>query len=382
MTARLRVTVAVGTRPEVVKLAPVVAALREAGHDVRVVATGQHADPRMYADMFTGLGLAADVAWVLDGDEAARVGSLLAHAFRDIATARPDAVLVLGDTYTAPLVALAARRHGIGVVHLEAGLRSYNERSTEESNRRMLAALATLHLAPTELAARALVSEGVDADRIRVVGNSVLDAVRATGIAPVAPELRRGALVTAHRATNVDDPDRLAELVEVLTHLGATHAPVTFPVHPRTRARLVEHGLLDRVLTTEGVDCLEPMPYRDLLQRLATSRLVVTDSGGLQEEASYLGVPVVVMRATTPRWEGVESGAAVLTGLDLGRVRTAADLLTSPGEQARVAGLRCPYGDGETGRRVAEVLAEPRVRALLTPREPVLGRGLAAGAKA
>ena len=381
MTARLRVTVAVGTRPEVVKLAPVVAALREAGHDVRVVATGQHADPRMYADMFTGLGLAADVAWVLDGDEAARVGSLLAHAFRDIATARPDAVLVLGDTYTAPLVALAARRHGIGVVHLEAGLRSYNERSTEESNRRMLAALATLHLAPTELAARALVSEGVDADRIRVVGNSVLDAVRATGIAPVAPELRRGALVTAHRATNVDDPDRLAELVEVLTHLGATHAPVTFPVHPRTRARLVEHGLLDRVLTTEGVDCLEPMPYRDLLQRLATSRLVVTDSGGLQEEASYLGVPVVVMRATTPRWEGVESGAAVLTGLDLGRVRTAADLLTSPGEQARVAGLRCPYGDGETGRRVAEVLAEPRVRALLTPREPVLGGGLAAGAK-
>ena len=379
MTAPLRITVAVGTRPEVVKLAPVVSALRDAGHDVRVVATGQHADPRMYADMFTGLGLAADVAWALEGDEAARVGALLANAFRDVAADRPDAVLVLGDTYTAPLVALAARRHGVGVVHLEAGLRSYNERSTEESNRRVLATLATLHLAPTELAARALVSEGVDAERIRVVGNSVLDAVRDSGVSAVPPAQRRGCLVTAHRATNVDDPDRLAELVEVLAHLGATHAPVTFPVHPRTRARLLEHGLLDRVLETQGVDCLDPMPYRDLLQRLATSRVVVTDSGGLQEEASYLGVPVVVMRATTPRWEGVESGAAVLTGLDLGRVRAATDLLTRPAEQERVARLPCPYGDGATGRRVAEVLDEPRVRSLLTPREPVLGGGVAPG---
>ena len=379
MTAPLRITVAVGTRPEVVKLAPVVSALRDAGHDVRVVATGQHADPRMYADMFTGLGLAADVAWALEGDEAARVGALLANAFRDVAADRPDAVLVLGDTYTAPLVALAARRHGVGVVHLEAGLRSYNERSTEESNRRVLATLATLHLAPTELAARALVSEGVDAERIRVVGNSVLDAVRDSGVSAVPPAQRRGCLVTAHRATNVDDPDRLAELVEVLAHLGATHAPVTFPVHPRTRARLLEHGLLDQVLETQGVDCLDPMPYRDLLQRLATSRVVVTDSGGLQEEASYLGVPVVVMRATTPRWEGVESGAAVLTGLDLGRVRAATDLLTRPAEQERVAGLPCPYGDGATGRRVAEVLDEPRVRSLLTPREPVLGGGVAPG---
>jgi UDP-N-acetylglucosamine 2-epimerase (non-hydrolysing) len=381
MTESLRLTVAVGTRPEVVKLAPVVAALRAAGHAVRVVATGQHADPRMYADMFTGLGLTADVAWALEGDEGDRVGGLLANAFRDVAAVRPDAVLVLGDTYTAPLVALAARRHGVGVVHLEAGLRSYNELSMEESNRRVLAALATLHLAPTETAARALVAEGVAQERIRVVGNPVLDAVRATGVVPVPPERRRGVLVTAHRATNVDDPHRLAELVEVVAHLGRTQAPVTFPVHPRTRARLVEHGLLAELRAADGVDCLDPMPYRDLLQRLATSRLVVTDSGGLQEEASFLGVPVVVMRATTPRWEGVESGAAVLTGLDLERVRAAAEVLARPEQQARVAALPCPYGDGETGRRVAEVLAEPRLRALVAPREPVLA-GLPAGAPA
>jgi UDP-N-acetylglucosamine 2-epimerase (non-hydrolysing) len=371
--APLRITVAVGTRPEVVKLAPVVTALRGAGHVVRVVATGQHADPRMYADMFTGLGLTPDVAWALHGEEGDRVGALLGNAFRELAESPPDVALVLGDTYTAPLVAIAARRRGVGVVHLEAGLRSYNELSTEESNRRVLAALATLHLAPTELAARALVAEGVAAERIRVVGNPVIDAVLASGVLPVPPRLRRGALFTAHRATNVDDPARLAELVDIVTYLGRAHAPVTFPVHPRTHARLIEHGLLAEVESAEGVDCLDPMPYRHLLQRLATSRLVVTDSGGLQEEASYFGVPVLVMRSTTPRWEGVETGAAVLTGLDSARVRAAAEVLTGPDQQARVAALPCPYGAGDTGRRVAEVLAEPHIRALLVPREPVLG---------
>ncbi|MDQ1626150.1 MAG: hypothetical protein QOJ49_1648, partial [Actinomycetota bacterium] len=238
MTTALRVTVPVGTRPEVIKLAGVVAALRARGHEVRCVATGQHADPAMYAEVFAGLGLVPDAAWALEGDEGQRVGSLLANAFTELATTRPDAVLVLGDTYTAPLVAMAARRYGIGVIHLEAGLRSFNDTSMEESNRKMVAALATLHLAPTQLAARFLRDEGVPAERIRVVGNPVIDAVRQTGVCRVPVEERRGVLVTAHRATNVDDPARLLELVELVEELGRRHAPVLFPLHPRTRSRL------------------------------------------------------------------------------------------------------------------------------------------------
>ena len=143
MRTVLTITVAVGTRPEVIKLAPVVAALRAAGHHVRCVATGQHSDPLLYADLFTELGCAPDAAWLLEGTEGERVGQLLTHAYADLDAHRPDVVLVLGDTYTAPLVALAARRAGGGVVHLEAGLRSFNERSMEESNRRMVAALAS-----------------------------------------------------------------------------------------------------------------------------------------------------------------------------------------------------------------------------------------------
>jgi UDP-N-acetylglucosamine 2-epimerase (non-hydrolysing) len=270
-------------------------------------------------------------------------------------------------------MALAARRHGAGVIHLEAGLRSFNERSMEESNRRVVAALATLHLAPTRLAARFLRDEGVPAARIRVVGNPAIDALRATGVPPVPVADRRGVLFTAHRATNVDDPERLRVLADLVEDLGAAHGPVLFPVHPRTRTRLEEHGLLARLTAMPGVRCTEPLPFPDLLRALAASRVVVTDSGGLQEEASWFGVPTVILRNTTPRWEGVELDAARLTGLDRARVRAAVADLWPDQAQQRVAALPCPYGDGKTAQRVATLLTDPVVRELLVPREPGLG---------
>lgn len=373
MTTGLRITVPVGTRPEVIKLAGVVAALERHGHKVRCVATGQHADPAMYGEVFAGLGLRVDAAWRLQGDEGDRVGALVAGAFRELAAHRPDAVLVLGDTYTAPTVAMAARRHGIGVIHLEAGLRSFNGTSMEESNRRMMAALATLHLAPTRLAARFLRAEGVPPERVHVVGNPVVDAVRATGVSRVPVADRRGVLLTAHRATNVDDPQRLDALVALTRRLANAHGPVLFALHPRTRARLAERGVLDHLAAVPGLTLTDPLPYPDLLAALAAAKVVVTDSGGLQEEASWLGVPVVVMRSSTPRWEGVEQGAAMLTGVDVARVLAAVAELGRRDVQERVAALPCPYGDGRTARRVAALLDDPLVQQLLVPREPRLG---------
>lgn len=378
MSARmtgLAITVAVGTRPEVIKLAPVVAALRRAGHEVRCVATGQHSDPRLYSDLFLEMGCEPDAVWSLEGDEGQRVGQLLTAAYRDLATHPPDAVLVLGDTHTAPLTALAARRAGVGVIHLEAGLRSYNERSMEESNRRAVAALATVHLAPTELAAEHLRLEGVHESRIRVVGNSVLDAMREMGAVRHPLAERSGHLLTAHRATNVDDPERLAALMDVVRGLASRPGGVLFPVHPRTRDRLLAAGSWDELSAMPGVDAVEPLSYSVMLAALARSRVVVTDSGGLQEEASFLGVPVVVMRATTPRWESVSTGAAILCGLDAGRVLRAVDTFGVAGELERIEALACPYGDGRTADRVVEVLADEAVRRLLVPRDPVLGEG-------
>jgi len=374
----MRLTVPVGTRPEIVKLARVVAALRSAGHDVRCIATGQHTDAKLAADMFVELGCPPDVHWQLPQGEGARVGALLAAAYDEFAEHQPDAVLVLGDTYTAPLLAIAARRHGVGVIHLEAGLRSFNERSVEETNRTMMVALATLHLAPTDLAAGLLRDEGVAPERIHVVGNPVIDAIAATGVSRVAVDERAGVLFTAHRATNVDDPARLAQLVTVVRRLGEHYGPVTFPLHPRTRARLEAAGLLSVVAATPNVDLVDPMPYGALLSRLASARVVVTDSGGLQEEASWFGVPSVVLRATTPRWEGVLDGSAVLCGLGEVEVMHHVGRLTTPDEQLRIGGLPCPYGDGHTAQRVVDVLADNNIMTLIEPREPSVGDRLPA----
>ncbi|GIF14234.1 non-hydrolyzing UDP-N-acetylglucosamine 2-epimerase [Actinoplanes teichomyceticus] len=367
-----RILVPFGTRPEVIKLAPVVHALRATGHHVTTVDTGQHRDAAMSTDVQRALGLTADVRLTPPAGPSL-LAALLSGATEVLAAHPADVVLALGDTHTVPAYALAARGAGVPFAHLEAGLRSFNPRSLEEVNRRVAAATAQVHFAPTARAAAFLAGEGVPDERIFVVGNPVVDALRERGIRPAPPAGRHGVLVTAHRAANVDDPARLARLVRVVGRLAAI-GPVRFPVHPRTRARLTEHGLLDRLAALPGVLCQDPLGYDDLLHVLAHSRVVVTDSGGLQEEAAYLGVPVVVLRRSTPRWEGVEAGAAVLTGIgsddEAGRAVEAAHRLSAPQSLARTARLPCPYGDGHTGARIAGLLADPAMDALLALDEP------------
>jgi UDP-N-acetylglucosamine 2-epimerase (non-hydrolysing) len=365
----VRLLIPLGTRPEIVKLAPVVRALAAGGFDLRTVATGQHYDPALTDSFFDDLSVVPDIRWSIGGDEAQRVGEILALAFREIAEQRPDAVVVLGDTYTVPLFCLAARRHGVPVVHLEAGLRSHNELSVEETHRRLAAVAASLHLAPTALAARNLRAEAVADERIRVVGNPVIDVLRAVGPPRRPPAGRSGVVLTAHRPTNVDDPGRLECLIDLAIRLRAEIGPVTFPLHPRTRNRLEDAGGLRR-LEAGGVRLLPPLPYPDMLAAVAGARVVVTDSGGLQEEASWFGVPVVVLRNSTPRWEGVEAGTSELTGLDPDRAIAAASAFSTPEEQRRVAGEPCPYGDGHTADRVVELLGDADVLDLLRLREP------------
>ena len=376
---RRLVLVPFGTRPEVIKIAPVVRALRAAGHVVTAVHTGQHTDAAMAADVERDLGLVPDVRNALpEGTD--RFGALVAGAAASLVAHRPDVVLALGDTHTVPAYALAARGAGVPFAHLEAGLRSFNQRSVEEVNRRVAAAVAQLHFAPTDRAAAFLAAEGVAPGRVFVVGNPVIDALRARAVErrPVAE--RAGVLLTAHRASNVDDPERLERLVTLVAELAANVGPVLFPVHPRTAGRLREHHRLGyRLNTMHGVRLCDPLPYPDLLTALAGVKVAVTDSGGLQEEAAYFGVPVVVLRRSTPRWESVENGSAVLTGLtsdaEAASAAEAAVRLSRPDELARVAELECPYGDGRTGQRVADILSDPATTALLELAEPDFGDG-------
>jgi UDP-N-acetylglucosamine 2-epimerase (non-hydrolysing) len=365
----LHLTIPFGTRPEIVKLAPVISALRAAGWPLRLVFTGQHYDSALGANFLDDLGVEPDVRWNLPEGQGARFGGLLERAVDEFAHFPTQAVLLLGDTLTVPVFCLAARQAKIPVIHLEAGLRSFNETSMEEVNRKVAAATGQLHLAPTALAERFLRAEGVPAERIRVVGNTVIDILRARGAQPVPPEKRRGVLVTAHRASAVDQPDRLRTLTDTLTRIAGHCEQVTFPVHPRTRDRLASLGL-DETLRQAGVELTAPLAYDAMLRATASSRVVVTDSGGLQEEASWFGVPVVVLRTSTPRWEGVAAGSSVLVGLDGDLAVESVLRFSDPAEQRRVAQLPCPYGDGRTAERVLEVLADPTVRPLLRLDEP------------
>ena len=365
----LHLTIPFGTRPEIVKLAPVIDVLCLAGWPLRLVFTGQHYDAALGTSFLDELGVQPDVRWSLPEGTAARFGGLLERAVGELEHCRSEAVLLLGDTLTVPVFCLAARQARIPVIHLEAGLRSFNETSMEEVNRKVAAATGQLHLAPTALAERFLRAEGVPAERIRVVGNTVIDILRTREARPVAPERRRGVLVTAHRAGTVDDPDRLCTLADTLVRIAEHSEHVVFPVHPRTRGRLAAQGL-DEKLRQAGVDLTPPLAYDAMLRATAGSRVVVTDSGGLQEEASWLGVPVVVLRSSTPRWEGVAAGSSVLVGLDGDLAVESVLRFSDPAEQARIAELPCPYGDGRTAERVLEALADPAVRPLLRLDEP------------
>ena len=364
----MKILIPIGTRPEIVKLAPVVHQLRHRGFDVRVVATGQHDDPALAGVFFERFSLEPDDEWHPPREEGARVAYITERAFGELRERRPDCVLVVGDTYTVPIFCLAARRHTIPIVHLEAGLRSFNETSLEEVNRRFAGQAASLHLAPTATAGRFLEREGVDPCRIRVVGNPVIDTLRLSGVRRRPPKTRTGVVLTAHRAGNVDSVARLKRLVDLALRLAAEFGPVTFPVHPRTRERLLDSGQWDR-LQGGSVRLFPPLPFDGMVELVATSRVVVSDSGGLQEEAAWLGVPVVVLRPSTPRWEGVAAGLATLVGLDVERATQAVRKVWNDEAQRRIATIECPYGDGRTSQRVVEVLSEPDTRELLELKE-------------
>ena len=366
----MRVTVAVGTRPEVIKIAPVVAALRAIDVGIRVIHTGQHTNATLAQDLELECGLHVDDRWTLPEPAGARLASIFEQSLNEFASVPTDAAIVLGDTWTVPLIALAARSHHVPVVHVEAGLRSGNQCSQEEVNRKMVATVASLHLAPTEWAAAELRNEGIGQDSIVVTGNPATDALLATAIERTPHAKRNGVLFTAHRASNVDHEEVLCEIVNTVEQLATNIGEVTFPVHPRTHDRLIRFGLMPRACNAARV--VDPLPYKALLTQLASSALAVTDSGGLQEEAAWFAVPTVVMRATTPRPEGVTLGFARLAGVDSIRVLEHARELTSAHALAKIEGMACPYGDGYTAPRIASAVKTAISSGRLRLREPDL----------
>jgi UDP-N-acetylglucosamine 2-epimerase (non-hydrolysing)/UDP-GlcNAc3NAcA epimerase len=360
----------VGNRPQFIKAAAVSPRLRAVGEEL-LVHTGQHFDDELSAVFFAELGLPAPEIQLAihGGSNSSQTARMLSALEPAIAAAAPDCVLVYGDTNSTLAGALAAVQQGLPVAHVEAGMRSYDRAMPEELNRVLTDHLSALLLCSSEAAAANLTAEGIGssggagpltsttAAAARVVGDVMIDValqvqprarervdlVRAHGVAP-----RAYLLATAHRAGNVDDPLRLAALVELL--LGVA-APVVLPLHPRTRLRLEAAGLLERLAEGGQVRVTQPLGYFELAALLCNARAVLTDSGGLQKEAYLAGVPCVTLRASTEWVETVAAGWNTPVDLELGAANAA---LAAPLPTERPA----LYGDGRAGERVVAALAD------------------------
>jgi len=364
-----RVAIIFGTRPEAIKLAPVYEQMRERDEfEPVLVATGQHRE--MLGQVLEVFDLEPDVSLDIMR-HGQTLGDVMARAFggleRGIGEIAPDAVLVQGDTATTIAGALAGFFHQVRVGHVEAGLRSGNKYSPfpEEVFRRMTGVIANLHFAATQQARQNLLAEGIDDDAIFVTGNTVIDALLVTrerGGTLVGTQFEwldeidgRVMLVTAHRRENLGVPftricTAIARLVDEFEDLH-----VVFPMHlnPKVRRAATELlGDLDRVFLCEPAD------YATFVPLMARSDIILTDSGGIQEEAPALGVPVLVARDTTERPEGVEAGVVELVGTQTETIVTAArELLTSATAYARVTSGGSPYGDGRAAERICDGLA-------------------------
>ena len=350
----MRILTVVGNRPQFIKAAAVSRPLREQ-HEEILVHTGQHHDDSLSQIFFTELGLARPerelgIAGARNTSQTARMLTALEPLLSEV---RPDAALVYGDTNSTLAGALAAAQARVPVVHVEAGMRSFDRAMPEELNRVLTDHLSALLLCPSQTAAANLRAESVAGD-VQVVGDVMVDVAlrwqpvaRANAEAPAAYGLQSGSylLLTAHRAGNVDDPERLRALVALVLALPA---PVLFPVHPRTRARLRDAGLLGELERSDGLTLTDPLGYVEFSALVCQARAVLTDSGGVQKEAYLAGVPCVTLRANTEWVETVATGWNTLVDLN-----TRAALAALEREPPAERGGRVPnlYGDGHAAER-------------------------------
>lgn len=340
------IAVVLGTRPEIIKLAGVIAAL---GPRARVVHTGQHWDDVLAGAFFRELGIGRPTVTldtVAGGDRAAQIGHGIAELAAHFAAHPPRAVIVQGDTNSTSIGAQAASYLGIPLIHVEAGLRSHDRGMPEELNRLVVAALADVHCASTPENVANLRAEAIPEDRIVLTGNTVVEAtLRAR--ARALPTPTGHVLVTIHRPENTDDPAALRRIVDALD--GLSH-PVVMPLHPRTRAALRAAGLLDRLRAHR---VLPGVGHAEFIALAAAARLIVSDSGGVQEEVTVLGTPLLVVRRSTERPESIAAGFArlITPEQDLGAAIRAE--LADAEHADRLRGLPSPYGDGTASVRIA-----------------------------
>ncbi|MGA7799186.1 MAG: UDP-N-acetylglucosamine 2-epimerase (non-hydrolyzing) [Gammaproteobacteria bacterium] len=362
----------VGARPNFMKIAPLIAAFRAEPAPISacLVHTGQHYDEGMKGTFFDQLGIPEpDIdLGVGSGTHAVQTAEIM-RRFEPVVDAHdPAAVLVVGDVNSTVACALVAAKKGVPVIHVEAGLRSFDRSMPEEINRILTDQLSDLLFITEESARENLVREGVSEERIFFVGNVMIDTLRRNLPRAVAPASTLGGVghpelvvdgdegygvLTLHRPSNVDDKDTLKRLIETVRDISA-RLPLVFPIHPRTAQRIREAGL-ETVLDSPRVVRLAPQGYLQMLGLIAHARLVLTDSGGLQEETTALGVPCITLRENTERPVTVAHGTNTVVGSNPQRIlATVADILQTGGKRGRIPEL----WEGRAALRIKAVLQD------------------------
>ena len=355
-----------GTRPEIIKLAPVIRAFEERSIEPLLIHTGQHYDYEMSKIFLEELELHR-IDYHLEvgsGTQAYQTGSAMIKIEEVLMKEKPDVTLVQGDTNTVLAGALASVKLKIPVAHVEAGLRSFDRTMPEEINRILADHASEVLFAPTEEAKKNLEREGIS-EGVYVVGNTIVDAVlqnseiterKSKILDKLGLRPKEYAVLTAHRAENTDSEENLKKLVEIIESLPIT---VIYPVHPRTEKRLKSLNLWSRLEKRAHVILTKPLGYLDFLKLQKNAKFVLTDSGGIQEESIILDVPCLTLRYNTERPETIKAGGNVLVGLEKERVLYYVDrLLNDKQFYERMARAPNPFGDGKSGERIVNTLLQ------------------------
>ncbi|HEU4769031.1 MAG TPA: UDP-N-acetylglucosamine 2-epimerase (non-hydrolyzing) [Pyrinomonadaceae bacterium] len=363
----LKVINVVGARPNFMKVAPIVSAMkaRPAKFQPLVVHTGQHYDAAMSDSFFRDLQLPEPDTHLGVGSasHAAQTAAVMERFEPVVLSEKPDWVLVVGDVNSTIACALVCVKLQVKVAHVEAGLRSRDRTMPEEINRLLTDQIADLLFTPSPDADANLRAEGIPEERIRFVGNVMIDSLhqnlerarKSTAKRDLGVEGVDYAVMTLHRPSNVDYPGTFARILSALETITQS-LPVVFPVHPRTRKTIAELGLSDRVAAMKNLRVIDPLGYLDFLNLYSGSRLVLTDSGGIQEETTALGIPCLTLRENTERPITVEMGTNVVVGTDTEKIVNAATAALNGAAKKTVQ--QPPLWDGHTSERILDALEE------------------------
>lgn len=357
-----RLLIAVGTRPEIIKMAPVLKKVSNLGQDFKLVHSGQHYDYNLSQKFIREIGFPQPdyLINLAETTPASQTGRMMMELENVLLEECPELLLIQGDTNTMLAAALSGFKQNIPVGHIEAGLRSYDPRMPEEHNRRMVDHASELLFPPTERARENLEKESVLGE-IHVTGNTVIDAVEQN--LPIAEKksdiikkikFDKYILFTAHRCENVDDPNILSSFIDVILE---SPTPVIFPIHPRTEKNLKENNLWDKLQSCENVQCFPPLGYFDFLILMKNCEVILTDSGGLQEEATAPSIrkPVLVLRISTERPEAVEENFAKVVGVK--KERIISELRETLNRKENIP-RHSPFGDGSASEKIAKIVKE------------------------